>query len=118
MTSTGNARRGLSAPPGPGPTNIRLLGCRHTRADLIAGVERGLLVTNLLGASVNPTTGAYSRGAGGFWIENGRIAYPVTEATIAGALPDFLPTMQAGDDPDLSMAVAAPTLRVDGLVVA
>jgi len=118
LQTTGNARRGLSAPPSPGATNVRLTGGTHRRDALVAGVEAGLFVTTLLGASVNPTTGAYSRGAGGFWIENGAIAHPVAEATIAGSLPDFLPTIEAADDPDLTLAIAAPTLRVNGLVVA
>jgi PmbA protein len=118
LETTGNARRGPSAPPSPGASNVRLTGGRETREGLIRGVERGFLVTSLIGASVNPTTGAYSRGASGFWIERGEIAYPVAEATIAGSLPEFLLTLEAADDPDPQLAISAPTVRVDGLVVA
>jgi PmbA protein len=118
LRTTGNARRGTSAPPSPGAGNLRLKPGARSRDDLIRSVDRGFLVTTLLGSSVNPTTGAYSRGAGGFWIENGAIAYPVAEATVAGSLPDFLLRMEAADDPDLHQATAVPTLRVEGLVVA
>lgn len=118
LETTGNARRGPSTPPSPGATNVRLTGGRSTRDELIAGVKRGFLVTSLIGSSINPTTGAYSRGASGFWIEDGEIAYPVSEATMAGSLPQFLLTMEAGDDPDPQLAISAPTVRVDGLVIA
>jgi PmbA protein len=118
LATTGNARRGTGAPPSPGASNVRLTPGARTPDDLIAGVSRGLLVTSLIGSSVNPTTGAYSRGASGFWIENGAIAYPVTEATIAGSLPEFLLRMEAANDPDPHVSTAVPTLLVEGLVVA
>jgi PmbA protein len=118
LATTGNARRGTGAPPSPGASNVRLTGGQGTLDDLITGAGRGLLVTSLLGSSINPTTGTYSRGAAGFWIENGAIAYPVSEATIAGSLPDFLPRLVAADDADPFMASVVPSLRVDGLVVA
>ncbi len=118
LSTTANARRGTGAPPSPGATNVALTPGTLSREALIAGVERGLLVTSMMGSSVNPTTGAYSRGASGFWIENGAIAWPVTEATIAGMLPEFLPTLVAADDPDPWVATSVPTVRVDGLVVA
>jgi PmbA protein len=118
LTTTGNARRGTGAPPSPGATNVALTPGTLSRDALIAGVERGLLVTSMMGSSVNPTTGAYSRGASGFWIENGAIAYPVTEATIAGSLPEFLPTLVAANDPDPWVATQVPTVMVQGLVVA
>jgi PmbA protein len=118
LCTTGNARRGTSAPPSPGATNVVLRGGSGSRDDLLGDIGTGLLVTSMLGSSVNPTTGAYSRGAAGFWIENGEIAYPVSEATIAGSLPEFLRRMQAADDADPNMASVVPSLRVDGLVVA
>lgn len=118
LATTGNARRGTSAPPSPGASNVTLSGGEGAAEALIGRVERGFLVTSLIGSSVNPNTGAYSRGASGFWIENGRVAYPVSEATIAGSLPEFLARMEAADDADPHLAISAPTLRVDGLVVA
>lgn len=118
LATTGNARRGTSAPPSPGASNVRLTGGQGTLDDLLAAMGRGLLVTSMLGSSINPTTGAYSRGAAGFWVENGAIAYPVSEATIAGSLPDFLPRLVAADDADPFMSSVVPSLLVDGLVVA
>jgi PmbA protein len=118
LRTTGNARRGTSAPPSPGASNVILRGGSGRRDDLLKAMGTGLLVTSMLGSSINPTTGAYSRGAAGFWVENGEIAYPVSEATIAGSLPDFLLRMQAADDADPNMASIVPSLMVDGLVVA
>jgi PmbA protein len=118
LRTTGNARRGVSAPPSPGVTNVRLTPGALSPEALIAETGRGLLVTHLLGSSVNPTTGDYSRGAGGFWIENGAIAYPVAEATIAGRLPEMLRSLVAANDPDPHVSISVPTLRVEGLVVA
>jgi len=118
LKSTGNASRGLSSPPGVGTTNIRLSTGALSREALIAETGTGLLVTAMMGRGVNPTTGDYSRGASGFWIEGGRIAYPVNEATIAGPLPEALLTLVAADDIDLSKATAAPSIRLEGLTVA
>ncbi|MFN3613636.1 MAG: TldD/PmbA family protein [Rubrimonas sp.] len=118
LRTTANARRGVAGPPSPGFSNVRMTPGAAAPEALIAGVERGLFVTAMLGASVNPTTGDYSRGAAGFWIENGELAYPVAEATIAGRLPDVLPTIVAANDPDPFVALSVPTLRVEGLVVA
>ncbi len=118
LASTGNASRGLSSPPGVGSTNIRLSTGALSREALIRETGTGLLVTSMMGRGVNPTTGDYSRGASGFWIENGEIAFPVNEATIAGPLPDALLTLTAADDIDLSKATAAPSIRLEGLTVA
>ncbi len=118
LESTGNARRGVSSPPSPGAANVRLTPGEKSPEALMAAMGRGLLVTSLMGASVNPTTGAYSRGAAGFWIENGAIAHAVSEATIAGSLPEFLRRMIAADDPDPHVATSVPALLVEGLVVA
>ena len=118
LATTGNASRGVSGPPSPSSSNIRLTGGGRPRAALIGEIGGGLLITGLIGRSINPTTGDYSRGASGFWIEKGEIAYPVNELTVAGALPPMLLSIEAADDPDLSRATAAPTLRVEGLTIA
>ena len=118
MRSTGNARRGLSSPPSVGSTNIRLSTGAISREELIRETGTGLLVTSMMGRGVNQTTGDYSRGASGFWIENGEIAFPVNEATIAGPLPAALMTLTAADDIDLSKATAAPSIRLEGLTIA
>ncbi len=118
LATTGNARRGVGSPPSPGATNLRLTPGTVSRAALIAEMGTGLIVTSMLGSSVNATTGAYSRGAAGFWVEGGEIVHPVSEATIAGSLPEMLRSIAAADDPDPWVANAAPSLRVEGLVVA
>ena len=79
---------------------------------------RGLVVTSMLGASINGTTGDYSRGAAGFWVENGEIAFPVNECTIAGNLRDMLLTLIAADDALPWRATEVPSLLVEGMTVA
>jgi PmbA protein len=87
-------------------------------AAIIEGVERGLYVTSLMGQGFNPTTGDYSRGAGGFWIENGRIAFPVTEVNISGRLDTMLAAVDAvGDDVAWFGHVGAPTVRVREMTI-
>ena len=117
LKTTGNARRGVSAPPSPGTTNIRVTEGSQSRDDLIAEMGTGLLVTSMIGASISPTTGSYSRGASGFWIEGGRIAYPVNEVTIAGSLPEMVARMIPANDADPHKAVSVPSLLVEGLTV-
>jgi PmbA protein len=117
LETTGNARRGTSAPPSPGTTNIRVTQGARSCDELIAGMGTGLLVTSMIGASVNPTTGAYSRGAAGFWVQGGAIAYPVNEITIAGSLPEMLRTIVPANDADPNRAVSVPSLLVGGLTV-
>ena len=78
----------------------------------------GLLVTSLLGASINPTTGDYSRGASGFWVEGGQIARPVNECTIAGNLREMLRTIRPANDARPWLGRVVPSLLVEGLVIA
>ncbi|MDP3937912.1 MAG: TldD/PmbA family protein, partial [Deltaproteobacteria bacterium] len=86
LRSTGNAQRGISSSPSVGSHNLFLEPGTETPEDLIRSVKAGLYVTELIGFGVNPVTGDYSRGVAGFWIENGELAYPVEEITIAGNL--------------------------------
>lgn len=118
LASTGNAVRGTSAPPSPAAGNLALTQGPDGRDALIARMGTGLLVTGLIGASINPTTGDYSRGASGFWVENGAIARPVNECTIAGNLRAMLATIVPGNDARAHLGRVAPSLLVDGLVVA
>lgn len=118
LPAPGGARRGVGGPPVPGFSNIRLSQGDTSPADLIRDMGEGLIVTSLIGSSISATTGAYSRGASGFWVENGEIAYPVNELTIAGSLPDFLMRLLAANDADLSRSLAAPGLLAEGLTVA
>jgi PmbA protein len=118
MPSTANAARGTSSPPSPGTSNIDLTQGVKTRAELLADMGTGLLVTSLIGSSINPTTGDYSRGASGFWVENGQITYAVNECTIAGNLRDMLLAMTPANDARMHMSTRVPSLLVEGLTLA
>jgi PmbA protein len=118
MASTGNAARGTSAPPSPAAGNLALTLGPDSREELIARMGRGLVVTSLMGASINSTTGDYSRGASGFWVENGAIARPVNECTIAGNLRTMLASIVPANDARLHLSRVVPSLLVDGLVIA
>lgn len=118
MASTANASRGTSAPPSPGTSNIDLTQGTASRDDLIRDMGTGLLVTALLGSSINATTGDYSRGASGFWVENGQIAYPVNEVTIAGNLRQMLRTIVPANDARPHLSTRVPSLLVEGLTLA
>jgi PmbA protein len=118
LTPTGHASRGVGGPPGAGATNVHLEPGTTSRAAMIADVKRGFLVTELIGMGVNGLTGDYSRGAAGFLIENGEIAGPVAEVTIAGNLKDMFRALVPADDLEFRHAVNAPTCRIDGMTVA
>ncbi len=117
LKSTGNARRGVAAPPSPGTSNIRVTQGAGSRDELIKAMGTGLVVTSMIGASVNATTGAYSRGASGFWVEGGEIAYPVNEVTVAGSLPEMVRTLVPANDADPHKVRSVPSLLVEGLTV-
>lgn len=118
LQSTANATRGPSAPPSPSLSNLALSQGTASRDDLLAGMGTGLLVTSLIGSTINPTTGDYSRGASGFWVENGAIAYPVNECTIAGNLRDMLMRLTAANDARAHLSTQVPSLLVEGLTIA
>ncbi|SIQ75849.1 microcin-processing peptidase 1. Unknown type peptidase. MEROPS family U62 [Paracoccus thiocyanatus] len=118
MASTANAMRGAGSPPSPGVTNLELAPGDKTPQELIREMGRGMVVTSMLGASINGTTGDYSRGAGGFWVENGEIAYAVNECTIAGNLRDMLLRLTAANDLTDWRAMRVPSLLVEGMTVA
>ena len=118
MESTGNAARGTSAPPSPSITNVALTQGNLTPGDLIAEMGTGLIVTSLIGSSVNPNTGDYSRGAAGFWVENGEIIRPVNECTIAGNLTDMLRRIRPANDAQAHKSRMVPSLLVEGLTLA
>ena len=103
--------------PSPSTSNIDLTLGHHSRADLIRDMGTGLLVTSMIGSTINPTTGDYSRGASGFWVENGQIMHPVNECTIAGNLRDMLRTIIAANDARPHLSTRVPSLLVEGLTV-
>jgi PmbA protein len=116
--TTGHAQRGVSSTPSPSATNLYLGPGASSPDQLIAGIEDGFYVVDLIGMGVNPVTGDYSRGAAGFWIENGNITYPVSEVTIAGHLTEIFRTLEPADDLTFRYGTNAPTVRVEGLTVA
>ena len=118
MASTANAARGPSSPPSPSTGNITLTQGTASREDLIRDMGTGLLVTSLIGSSINPTTGDYSRGASGFWVEGGQIAYAVNECTLAGNLRDMLLRITPANDARAHLSTRVPSLLVEGLTLA
>jgi len=118
LQPNGHATRGIGGAPGVGATNVHLEPGTVTPAELIADIDRGLYVTEMIGQGVNPVTGDYSRGASGFLIERGEITRPVAEITIAGNLLAMFQTLAAADDLEHRRAVNVPTLRVEGMTVA
>lgn len=118
MTAQGHATRGLSSPPSPSPSNLWIEAGAQSRADMIAQIGEGFLVTDLMGASISLATGDYSRGASGFWIEKGEIAYPVSEMTIAGNLKDMFLGMVPASDLSFTNGVDAPSLLIPNMAVA
>jgi PmbA protein len=118
MISTGHAVRGTSSPPAPAATNVWIEPGAVSAKELYADVKSGFYVTELMGMGVNGVTGDYSRGASGFWIENGEITFPVSEMTVAGNLKDMFLRMVAANDLEFKTGADAPTLRIDDLTVA
>jgi len=118
LVTTGNAQRGGAGATTPGPTNLHLGPGRLSPEELIADITDGFYVTDLIGMGANMVTGDYSRGASGFWIENGKRTYPVSEVTIAGHLLDMFRTLTPANDLKFRYSTNAPTVRVEDLTVA
>ena len=118
FASTGHAQRGVSSTPAPGPSNLHLAAGSDTPEALMADIAEGFYVTDLIGVGVNQVTGDYSRGASGFWIENGKRSYPVSEVTIAGNLIEMFQTLLPANDLEFRFGTNAPSVRVEGLIVA
>ncbi len=116
--TTGNAARGYSSQPHIGTNNLYLEPGTRSPEELIREVKSGFYVTAMLGSGANPVTGEYSRGANGLWIENGELAYPVQEVTVAGNLLQMLQDLDAiGSDLQFRGSVGAPTIRFKQLTV-
>jgi PmbA protein len=114
----GNGARGLSSPPGPTSSNLYLRPGSEPPSGLLRQMERGLYVTELIGMGVNMVTGDYSRGASGFWVEDGELTFPVSEITIAGNLKDMFLNLTPADDLEFRGTVNAPACLVEGLTIA
>jgi PmbA protein len=117
LKTTGHAHRGVSSSPSPGPYNLHLEAGEPTPAELIGDIKQGFYITDLIGSGVNGVTGDYSRGASGFWIENGKLTYPVSEVTIAGHLLEIFKSMAPANDLEFRYGVNAPTVRIEGLTL-
>jgi PmbA protein len=118
LATTGHAQRGVSSVPLPGASNLHLTAGKVSPGALIADIKDGFYVTDLIGSGVNMVTGDYSRGASGFWIENGERTFAVSEVTIAGNLIDMFRALTPADDLEFRYATNAPTVRLEGLTVA
>lgn len=118
MASTANAARGTSSPPSPASGNMELTQGNASREELIREMGTGLLITSMIGSSINPTTGDYSRGASGFWVENGEISYAVNECTVAGNLREMLLSMTPANDARSHLSRVVPSLLIEGMTLA
>jgi len=118
LATTGHAQRSASSIPSPGPTNLYLEPGAVTPEELMRDIKEGFYVTDLIGMGVNLVTGDYSRGAAGFWIENGERTYPVSEVTVAGHLLDMFRTLIPANDLTFRYGINAPTVRVEGMTIA
>ncbi len=119
LSPTGNAARSVGAPPTVSTNNLFLEPGQYAPEQIIGSVKQGLYVTEMIGFGVNMVTGDYSRGAGGLWIEDGQLAYPVQEITIAGNLKDmFLNIEMIGNDLRWRSSVVSPTLKISEMTIA
>jgi PmbA protein len=119
LESTGNASRSVGEPPGVAPANFYLTPGQSTPEAIVGSVKAGLYVTEMIGFGVNMVTGDYSRGAAGLWIENGELAYPVEEITIAGNLKEMFQDIEmVGNDLEMRGRIASPTIKIAQMTVA
>lgn len=118
LVTTGHASRGVGGPPSPGATNLHMAAGTVSPHAMIGAIPDGLYVTDLIGSGVNGVTGDYSRGCSGYWIENGELAYPVAEITIAGNLVDMFAHLTPADDLSFRYGTNAPTVMIEGLTIA
>ncbi len=118
LRTNGRAARSIGAPPSPGATNLYMENGTLSPDELMADIKAGFYVCDLIGMGVNSTTGDYSRGASGFWIENGEITHAVSEVTVAGNLKDMYRRLTPANDLEFRFGTNAPTVRIEGMTVA
>ena len=119
MASTGNASRSVGEPPGASPANFYLAAGKDSPEQIIGSVKNGFYVTEMIGSGVNMVTGDYSRGAAGLWIENGELAYPVEEITVAGNLKEMFHNIEmVGNDLEMRGRIVSPTVKISKMTVA
>jgi PmbA protein len=117
LETTGHAARGLAGPPNPSPSNVHMKPGTSSLPEMLKSIGEGFYVTELIGHGPNIVTGDYSRGASGFWIEKGEIAYPVSEVTLAGKLADMFLKLTPASDLTFRTALNAPSCLVDGMTL-
>jgi PmbA protein len=118
LAPTGTGSRGLASPPSAGTSNVHMEPGRDSPEAMMKAVGKGLLITDFIGSSINSATGDYSRGASGFWFENGEIAYPVSEITVAGNLRDMFVSLTPADDLIFKGSTNAPSCLIEGMTIA
>jgi PmbA protein len=118
LQTTGHATRGIASSPSPSSTNLYMQPGTMSVSELLKDTGTGFYVTETFGMGINTVTGDYSQGAAGFWIENGEIAWPVSEITIAGSLKDMFASITPANDLVFRYGTNAPTLRVESMTVA
>ena len=114
---TGHGSRSVSSVPSAAYSNLYLENGNIDKKDMIGSLKRGIIVTELMGSSVNLSNGDYSRGASGFWVENGKIAYPVSEITLAGNLKDIFQSIVPANDLEFNFGINAPSLLIKNLTI-
>ena len=114
---SGHGTRYVSSIPSASYTNLYLKNGKQKKKDMISSLKKGLIITELMGSSVNLSNGDYSRGASGFWIENGQISYPVSEITIAGNLENIFKSLVPADDLEFNFGINSPSLFIQNLTV-
>ena len=118
MQTTGHASRGLSSAPSPGNSNLYIANGKFSLQDLIKSIKKGLFITEIFGHGANIVTGDYSQGVVGFYIENGEIAYPVSEITVAGSLKTMFKQMIAANDLKMEFSMNSPSLMIENMTIA
>ena len=118
LKTTGHATRGAGSPPSPSSSNIYMEAGEQSVAELIKDIKSGLLVTDTFGMGINYTTGDYSQGAGGLWIENGEIVYPVSEITLAGNLIEMFASLIPANDLEFKYGVNSPSILIPEMTLA
>lgn len=118
LKSNGCASRGVSSPPSPSNTNLYMQNGEASLEELLADIKSGFFVTETMGMGVNIVTGDYSLGAGGFWIENGEISYPVNGLTIASNLLEMFSSMIPANDLEIEFAINSPSLFLPSMTIA
>ena len=118
LETTAHASRSTNSPPTPAPSNIYLSTGNISKDDLVKSIKNGFYVTEMMGMSFNQVNGDYSRGATGFWIQNGEITFPVSEVTIAGNMLNMYRTLTPSSDLKFTTGIDSPTVMIENMTVA